>query len=169
MVTANNFIVRRRLFFFLLMAAIIPLTILFSTVQASELQKDRSVVGIWNIVSILDYAPISVGESQAKPLVGQELVISPERIKFGNQECAESDFWAEMVQPDLDLRENARINNNKLRLPNPVTIVELSCAYAYIKNPDRIVLAWNGIFFDVVRKKNRKPNSNSRSKPADAP
>lgn len=119
--------------------------------DVSESGKDTSVVGNWKIKSVLDYAAISIGADQAKPLIGQDLIISEEEIRFGDQVCSQSNFLAERVETNIELRENARVSNDLLRLPNPVTVVELSCAYAYIKDRNRIVLAWNGIFFDAVR------------------
>ena len=122
--------------------------------------RDTSIIGEWEIKSVLDYATISVGKDQARPLIGKDLIISKEKIELGNRVCSESNFLAESVETDIELRENARTSNDRLRLPNPVTFVELGCAYAYIRDKNRIVLAWNGIFFDAVRKK--RPGSTSR-------
>ncbi|WP_313170917.1 hypothetical protein [Massilia oculi] len=119
--------------------------------------RDTSIIGEWEIKSVLDYATISVGEDQARSLIGKDLIISKEKIEFGNRVCSESNFLAESVETNIELRENARTSNDRLRLPNPVTVVELSCAYAYIRDKNRIVLAWNGVFFDAVRK--RRPGS----------
>ncbi|MGF6275400.1 hypothetical protein ABIB38_003798 [Massilia sp. UYP11] len=115
--------------------------------------RDTSIIGKWEIKSVLDYAAISVGEDQARSLIGKDLMISKEKIELGSRVCSESNFLAESVETNIELRENARTSNDRLRLPNPVTVVELSCAYAYIRNKNRIVLAWNGVFFDAVRKK----------------
>lgn len=131
---------------------------LLSTIPAvaSEIRepgRDTSIIGEWEIKSVLDYATISVGEDQARSLIGKDLIISREKIELGSRVCSESSFLAESVETNIELRENARTNNDRLRLPNPVTVVELSCAYAYIRNKNRIVLAWNGVFFDAIRKK----------------
>lgn len=146
---------------------LVALGILLTTVttSASELPetgKDTSVIGEWKIISVLDYATISVGADQAKPFIGQTLIISSEQVKFGNQVCPASNFLAERVETNIELRENARVSNDNLGLPNPVTVVELSCAYAYLKDRRRIVLAWNGIFFEAVRKKKQKATIHSR-------
>lgn len=119
--------------------------------------RDTSLTGEWKIRSVLDYATISIGADQATPLIGSDLIIGREAVRFGDQVCPAPSFQAESVETNIELRENARASNDRLRLPNPVTMVELSCAYAYIKNRNRIVLAWNGIFFEAVRKtgKNR--------------
>jgi len=130
--------------------------------------KATDIIGEWKIRSVLDYATISIGADQAKPLIGKDLIISEKEIRFGDQVCSESNFLAESVETNIELRENARVSNDLLRLPNPVTVVELSCAYAYIKGRNRIVLAWNGIFFDAVRKKQQGATMRSRQNPASA-
>lgn len=140
--------------------ALLFLGILLTTLPApaSALQdegSDTDIVGKWRITSILDYAATSIGADQARPFIGKELIISARKIAFGNQVCADPTFLTERVETTIELRENARVSNDKLGLPNPVTVVELSCAYAYIKDRRRIVLAWNGIFFEAVRKTKR--------------
>lgn len=127
-----------------------------SAATVAETGKDTSISGEWIIMSVLDYATISVGADQATPLVGKDLIISAQKVAFGNQVCSDPTFAAERVETNIELAENAHVNNDKLALPNPVTVVELSCAYAYIKNRSRIVLAWNGIFFEAARKSKRK-------------
>jgi hypothetical protein len=36
-------------------------------------------------------------------------------------------------------------------LPNPVTVVNLGCTVAFIKNRNRLVIHWGGWFFDARR------------------
>ncbi len=130
----------------LLTLATLLITIPASASDASKTMKPAGIIGEWKIRSVLDYATISIGPDQAKRLIEKDLIISEEKIRFGDQVCSESNFLAERVETNIELRENARVSNNQLRLPNPVTVVELSCAYVYIKDRNRIVLAWNGIF-----------------------
>lgn len=137
-----------------------------SATTAPEAGRDTSIVGECRIISVLDYANISIGADQAKPLIGKDLNISAEKIAFGNHVCSNPTFLAERMETTIELRENARVSNHKLGLPNPVTVVELSCAYAYIKDRHRIVLAWNGISFEAVRKKMRAAARQSQHDPA---
>lgn len=147
--------------------ALLALGILLTTIPTSARDlpgtgKDTSVIGEWKIISVLDYATISVGADRARPFIDKALIISAEQVTFGNQVCPASNFLAERVETDIELRENARVSNDKLGLPNPVTVVELSCAYVYLKDRRRIVLAWNGIFFEAVRKKKQGTSVHSR-------
>lgn len=38
-----------------------------------------------------------------------------------------------------------------MALPNPVTVVDLSCTTVFIKKPNRLVIACDGWFFEAVR------------------
>lgn len=119
--------------------------------DSSGTKTDHRVIGRWKIVSVLDYAHISIGEEAGKRLLGTELFVTMDNVRFGDRDCDAPEFSAESVETNHELNHNARVGNDRLRLPNPVTVVELSCAYVYVRNDDRMVLAWNGIFFDIAR------------------
>ena len=52
----------------------------------------------------------------------------------------------------------AHASPEKLGLPDPVTSVHINCAYVYKKTPDRLVLNWQGVFFDAVRQRSKHKN-----------
>jgi hypothetical protein len=137
----------------LIIIATIPVTAFPALqVNAAGEYRDRSVIGKWKVTSVLDFAEVSALDNKdAKLLVGKILTISPNKVQLGSRVCSRSEFWAERVEPKLDLREKAHASAANLGLPNPVIVVELSCAHVYIKNRNRIVLAWDGAFFDAVR------------------
>lgn len=115
---------------------------------------ERSVSGKWQLTAALDGADItSLDEHEAKRLVGRVFLISKKKVRFGHRDCGTSDFEAEKVEPDLYLREQFHASAKKLGLPNPVTVVDLSCTSVFIKSPGRLVIAWQGWFFDAVRLK----------------
>lgn len=119
---------------------------------AANEYRDPSVIGRWRLTSILDFAEVSaLDDDEAKQLVGKVLTIRRDKVQLGSRVCSPSEFSAERVEPTLDLRDKAHASAAKLHLPNPVTVVELSCAYVYIKNRNHIVLAWDGAFFEAVR------------------
>jgi len=84
---------------------------------------------------------------------GRVFTITRDNIRFGARECGPSDFAAERVEPGRFLRKEFHASANKLRLPNPVTVVDLSCTTVFIKKPNRLVIAWDGWFFDAVKMK----------------
>lgn len=120
--------------------------------HAAKEYRDRSVIGQWKLIAVLDFAEVSaLDDKEAKQLLGKVLVIRRDRVKLGSRVCSSPDFRAERVEPKFDLQVNAHASAAKLHLPSPVTVVELSCAYVYIKSHHRIVLAWDGAFFEAVR------------------
>lgn len=136
-----------------LLARLLPLVFaLVASFTAAEERFDRSVIGQWRITSVLDFAAISaLDDKEAQHLVGKVFVITRHKVQFDKRVCTASDFRVERVERDRNLRENARVQGTTLGLPNPVNIIELSCAYLYMKTRDRAVLAWEGVYFDAVR------------------
>lgn len=115
---------------------------------------DYSVVGRWKLTAALDAADItSLDEREAKLLVGSTLRISKEQLQLGKRICSTPDFEAERVEPRLYLRERYHADSDHLGLPSPVTIVHLDCTSAFVKNPNHLVVFWDGWFFDAVRLK----------------
>lgn len=113
---------------------------------------DRSVIGQWKLTTALDFAEIaSRDERQAKQLIGNTLTISRKKLKLGKEVCPSPDFESERVDPVFYLSKHYRASASQLGLPNPVTIVHLNCTAAFIKNRNRLVIFWDGWFFDAVR------------------
>lgn len=113
---------------------------------------ERAVTGKWRFTAALDGADItSLDEKEAQQLVGRVFTINKEHVTFGDRDCGPSEFEAESVEPTSFLREQFHADASKLGLPNPVTVVDLSCTSVFIKNANRLVIAWKGWFFDAVR------------------
>jgi hypothetical protein len=141
----------RRMFPAIVFAAAfaLPLTALC---DPGDEHRDLSVIGDWRLTTVLDITDISsLNDKQAKRLLGKVLTISENGVRLGKRECSASEFWAEHVVPELDIQEKMRASAENLHLPNPVTVVELSCTYVYVRDKDHLVLLWGGAFFDAVR------------------
>ncbi|TFW28024.1 hypothetical protein [Massilia horti] len=124
----------------------------FST--AADGKYERAVSGNWKLTAALDGAHItSLDENEALQLVGRVFTIRKESVKFGSRVCGPSDFEAERVEPKIYLPEQFHARAEKLGLPSPVTAVDLSCTTVFIKSPNRLVIFWEGWFFDAVRVK----------------
>ncbi|RJG15034.1 hypothetical protein D3872_15065 [Massilia cavernae] len=116
--------------------------------------QERSVIGKWRLTAALDASEItSLDEREAQQLVGKVFTISQSRVQFGTRKCLPPDFAAEHVEPRLYLREQAHASASNLGLPNPVTVVNLGCTVAFIKAKDRLVIHWDGWFFDARRQR----------------
>lgn len=131
-------------------------TLLFSClcaapVAASDYQE-RSVLGKWRLTAALDGADItSLDEREAQQLVGRIFTINKNHVKLGKRDCGPPELTAKSVEPSWYLRKEVHADSELLHLPNPVTVVELGCTIAFIKNPQTIVLHWKGWFFDAKR------------------
>lgn len=114
--------------------------------------RDRSVIGNWKLVAVLDLASIaSLDAAEAKTLLGKTLAISATDVKVDQEVCHAPEFWAERVMPESHMQAKLHSSAQRLRLPNPVTMIELGCTDVYVRNPAQLVLLWGGAMFDAVR------------------
>lgn len=122
---------------------------------AHAMDRDvRTIAGKWRFTAALDSADItSRDDREAQELIGQVMTIDATKVLFGKRRCSPSSFDSESVEPRLYLREQFRASAESLRLPNPVTAVELSCTTVFIKSPNKLLIYWDGWFFDAVRVK----------------
>jgi hypothetical protein len=112
----------------------------------------QAVIGKWKFTAALDSSEITaLDESEAQHLVGHVFTISRKEVKFGTRVCLPPSLEAERVETRLYLREQAHASPENLHLPNPVTVVQLGCTIAFVKEPDRLVIHWKGWFFDAVK------------------
>lgn len=117
---------------------------------------ERRVTGDWLFTAELDGAEIaSLDEREAKQLLGQVFTIRKDKVKFGKMDCGKTEFEAQKVEPRLHLREEFHASSKDLGLPNPVTVVDLSCTSVFITKPNHLVIFWQGWFFDAVRVKKK--------------
>lgn len=138
----------------LLLVLVLAISVSRFASPSSPDNQDRSVLGRWKIVAALDGSRItSLDEHEARSLVGKVVSISTDGMRFGARRCLPPDLDAEKVEPRLYLRKEAHASAAKLGLPNPVTVVNLGCTIAFIKAKDRIVIHWDGWFFDADRQR----------------
>jgi hypothetical protein len=122
------------------------------TLSSAADKHEHAVTGQWKLTAALDGAEItSLDEHEAQRLIGRVFTIRKDKVQFGSRVCGPSEFEAARVEPGLFLREQFHASAEKLGLPNPVTVVDLSCTTVFIKNPNRLVIAWDGWFFDAIR------------------
>ena len=134
--------------FFLALVLITPVSVKASDSDSIE----RMVTGKWRFTKPIDSADItSLDEREAAQLVGHIFTIGKEKVAFGDDDCGDTEFKAQKVEPTLYLRKGWNSNVDGLKLPNPVTAVEISCTTVFIRNPNRLVIFWKGWFYDAVR------------------
>lgn len=141
------FIQRAKMLSFIALVAMIGLP----CAQASD-SIERRVSGKWRFVAALDGAEIvSLDEREAQQLLDQIFTIGKNKVKFGKVDCGETEFESQKVEPRLHLRNAFHASSKELGLPNPVTVVDLSCTSVFITKPNHLVIFWQGWFFDAVR------------------
>ena len=114
--------------------------------------QELGVIGKWRLTKALDSADItSRDEREARQLLGRVVTISKDAVRFGNDDCPAPGLEAQLVAPGPYVREWFHASANNLGLPNPVTVVDLGCANVFIKGRQRIVVFWDGWFFDAKR------------------
>jgi len=114
--------------------------------------QELGVIGKWRLTKALDSADItSRDEREAKQLLGRIVTITKKAVKFGSDDCPAPGLEAQLVAPGPYVREWFHASAENLGLPNPVTVVDLGCANVFIKGRQRIVVFWDGWFFDAKR------------------
>jgi hypothetical protein len=134
-----------------ILTALVVTAFTTGSAQAGETQ-DRSVIGKWRLTAALDSSEItSLDEHEAARLIGQVMTISKDSVQFGTRKCLPPDLEAQRVEPRLYMREKAHASAARLGLPNPVTVVNLGCTVAFVKNRNHLVIHWDGWFFNALR------------------
>lgn len=110
------------------------------------------VIGKWRLTTALAMIDItSRDEKEARQLLGHVMTIRSGGAQLDGYKCAPADFETKSVQPALYVQEYAGIDAKKLHLPDPVTVVDISCTQVFIKNPTKVVIFWDGWFFEASR------------------
>jgi hypothetical protein len=130
------------------------LTVAVSTptyVKSAE-YRELGALGRWQLTKALGFGDItSLDEREARQLVGKVFTIDKDHVKFGKRDCGTPELTADIVDPTWFMREYARASSAQLHLSEPVAVVHLACTFAFIKDPDHMILHWKGWFFDAKR------------------
>lgn len=119
--------------------------------QASESQN-ADLIGNWRLIKVLDSSEItSIDDREAARLIGKTLTIRRDQVAVNGQSCDDPEFERHKESAARYIREQAHAPVGRLGLPDTITVVDLSCAHAILKSPGRMVLYWQGFFFDVTK------------------
>lgn len=112
----------------------------------------KKFFGVWHIASIADYAKItSIDDKQANIPIGHYFTISRESTKFNDHLC-KARYTFLKVNPAENLQEGYRISNNRLKLPNPVLLLDTGCEFVYLVKDKQIIIEKWGIFYRAMKK-----------------
>lgn len=125
-----------------------------SSLPSKAAQPGHEVIGKWKFTSALDFTePSSLDEKEAQQLLGRVMTIKKDGVRFGDRFCGPPGFETKRVEPNLYLQREAGIDASKLGLPNPVTVIDISCTQVFIKKKNRVVIFWKGFFFEAAKVK----------------
>jgi hypothetical protein len=124
-----------------------------SPIAVHAQEPGQEITGKWRLTAVLDGTRIvSIDEKQARKLLGHVFTIRKEGARFGSHICGRADFETERVETNLYLEKtDPYVNAKSLAMPNSVTVVDIGCTSVFIKNKDRIVIFWDGFYFDALR------------------
>jgi hypothetical protein len=133
-------------------AAMTAFAVVAAAPATADEYQETSAIGKWKLTKALDAADIaSLDNREANQLVGRIFIISKDHVRFGKRDCGAPELTAEIVEPTLFLREEVRATSAELSLPNPVTVINLACTFAFSKDANHMIMFWKGWFFDAKR------------------
>lgn len=110
------------------------------------------IVGDWKLVDVLDSVDNTwLDDAAANKLLGKVMSIRRSGAQFDNHTCQPPEDGGRMVEPEMYLQKEGRIDNAKLKLPTPVLVFEISCSYVFVRSENEVVLTWGGYFFQAHR------------------
>lgn len=135
-------------------ASVLALVVAAHTPLADAAQpKNADVLGTWTLKKVLDSAEItSMDDQEAAQLLGKTVVIRPDKVVVAGENCDKADFERHHEPTPEYVRENYHAPVGRLGLPDPVTVVNLGCTEALLKASNRMVIFWNGFFYEATRR-----------------
>ena len=147
--------------FFPIVGRLVVMTTLFAmaahTAHAKKPDKDADILGIWTLTKVLDSADIaSLTDQQAAALVGKVLVVRRDSVMFNGDPCRAPGLTRRRQDAAKYVREGYHARVGGLGLPDIVTVVDLDCTEVFLKEREKIVVFWQGYFYDAVRQPQAK-------------
>jgi hypothetical protein len=113
---------------------------------------NADIYGKWRLTKVLDSADIAaMSDSQARAMLGKTVVIAKDRFVIGSRTCKRPSYERSVDDLAKSFREEGHVSSVNMGLPDPVTSIDAHCTHIYLKPPDRIVVHWDGFYFDAVR------------------
>lgn len=132
--------------------ALIIITCAPLAAPAAEPASD-DLVGTWTLTKVLDSSEIaSMDDAEAAALVGKTLVIAPDKVTVAGTSCRKPPAFTRHYEDAARyIRESAHAPVGRLGVPTTVEAVDLACMQALIKGHNKVVVYWQGFFFDAVK------------------
>ncbi|MEF9929561.1 MAG: hypothetical protein RR775_03150 [Massilia sp.] len=127
------------------------------TAHAKKPEKDADILGTWTLTKVLDSADIaSLTDQQAAALVGKVMVVRRDSVMFNGELCRGPELTRRRHDTAKYVRDGYHARVGSLGLPDIVMVVDLDCTEAFLKEREKIVVFWQGYFYDAVRRPQAK-------------
>lgn len=142
--------------------SLLSVTVMFALVansaQAKQPEKNADILGTWTLTKVLDSADVaSLTDKQAAALVGKTMVVRRGSVTFNGQPCRAPELTRHREQAAKYMREGYHARVGYLGLPGTITVIDLDCTEAFLKNKGKIVVFWEGYFYDAIKQPSAKP------------
>lgn len=115
-------------------------------------RENADIFGRWRLIKVLDSADIAaISDRQARAMVGKQVLITKDRFVIGGRSCRRPTYERSVDDLAKSFREEGHVSSVNMGLPDPVTAIDARCTHIYLKAPERIVIHWDGFYFDAVR------------------
>lgn len=133
---------------------LVAVTVLFAlvahTAQAKKPEKDADILGTWTLTKVLDSADVaSLTDQQAAALVGKVMVVRRDSVMFDGEPCRAPELTRHREDAAKYVREGYHARVGYLGLPDTITVIDLDCTEAFLKGKEKIVVFWQGYFYDA--------------------
>jgi hypothetical protein len=140
-----------------LLTVIVILALAAQSGQAKPPEKDADILGTWTLTKVLDSADVaSLTDEQAAALVGKVMVVRRDSVMFNGEPCRAPELTRHREPTAKFIREGYHARVGYLGLPDTITVVDLDCTEAFLRGKGKIVVFWQGYFFDATKQSTAK-------------
>lgn len=132
---------------------LLPTFLLFAHIGPAHAQDPNAdIYGKWIIKAEIGMGAVtSLNDRQAKRIIGQTLLISPEKFEFNGHTCMRPKYERSQEETVSHFDWAWRTDVSDIPFPNPVTIIDTGCNFLYPIRKDRLMIAEENVFFEAVR------------------
>lgn len=121
--------------------------------SADAAERNADIYGRWLLTKVLDSADIAaMSDRQAEAMLGKEVLIAKDVFLIDRRTCRRPSYERSLDDLAKSFREEGHVSSTNMGLPDPVTSIDARCTHIYVKAPGRIVVHWDGFYFDAVKK-----------------
>ncbi|GAB2876068.1 hypothetical protein GCM10027277_51800 [Pseudoduganella ginsengisoli] len=120
---------------------------------------DKRLTGTWVVTQVLDAQPTtSISSDEADALVGTQMSIDPEHIRFAGTDCIRPEMKTVRRRFYSYFVRNYNIEPKGIPLPDVVSEITITCKkpvgidYIYVRDSKEIVVYWEGFFLNAVKR-----------------